>query len=87
MSEALASGTAMLLHGAGLRVEEIVIAAARDRDVDPVIRLGEFDAFLVCTPPGEQPAPLPAIAVRLARRDGLPVLDGGTRREAVAATR
>ena len=67
---------ATLLNGAGFRLEDVVVAGEGDREIDHLVRLGGFDALLVCAARGSVLSPAASLAVRSARRQGLTVFDG-----------
>jgi len=75
-TEHLLRKAAALLHAAGIRLEDVVIADEDGREVDQLVRYGDFDALLVCAAPAQVSSPVLSLAVRLARAHGLPVLGG-----------
>jgi hypothetical protein len=67
---------ATLLVGAGFRLEDVVVAGEDDREIDHLVRFGDFDALLVCAARGSVLSPALSLAVRSARRQGLTVVGG-----------
>jgi hypothetical protein len=68
--------TATLLDAAGFRLEDVVAAGEDDREIDHLVRFGDFDALLVCAPRGSVLSPAVSLAVRSARLQGVTVFDG-----------
>jgi hypothetical protein len=54
----------------------VIVADDGGRDVDELVRLGGFDALLVCAPREAGPSRGLSLAVRSARLHGLTVLGG-----------
>jgi hypothetical protein len=67
---------ATLLNAAGFRLEDVVVAGEDDREIDQLLRFGDFDALLVCAARGRVLSPALSLAVRSARLQGLTVFDG-----------
>jgi hypothetical protein len=68
--------TATLLNAAGFRLEDVVVAGEADREIDHLVRFGDFDALLLCAARGSALPPGLSLAVRSARQQGLTVFDG-----------
>jgi hypothetical protein len=73
----LAGHAAVLLDAAGVRLEEVLVADDDGRDLDELVRSGDFDALLVCAPSKRAASPAMSLAVRSARAHGLTVLGSG----------
>jgi hypothetical protein len=68
---------AFLLHGPGVRVEDIISAGQDDQLVGRLVRFGGFDALLVCVDHKGVSSALLPFAARLAHRHGLTVFGDG----------
>jgi hypothetical protein len=67
---------ATLLDAAGVHLEDVFVADDDAREVDHLVRSGDFDALLVCAPRQGVSSPVLSLAVRSARAHGLTVLGG-----------
>jgi hypothetical protein len=66
---------ATLLDAAGVRLEDVLVADNDDgREVDELVRSGDFDALLVCASRQRVSSPALSLAVHAARAHGLTVL-------------
>lgn len=65
---------AVLFQAAGLRLEDVVPARADAGEIDRLLRVGCFDALLVCAAHREAPAPTLSLVVHLAGERNLTVL-------------
>jgi hypothetical protein len=78
-AERLLLKAAALLDGAGVRLEELIIADEAGQEIDQLVRFGEFDALLVCAAHGRVSSAGLVLAARLARLEGLPLVGDGDR--------
>jgi nucleotide-binding universal stress UspA family protein len=76
-AERLLRRAAALLDAAGVRLEDLIIAGDDGLEVAQLVRLGDFDALLVCAPHPEECSVVLPFAVRLAGVHGLAVLGSG----------
>lgn len=78
-AERLLLKAAALLDGAGVRLEELIIADQGGEEIDQLVRFGGFDALLVCAANERMPSRVLVPATRLARLEGLTVVGDGDR--------
>jgi nucleotide-binding universal stress UspA family protein len=78
-AERLLLKAAALLDGAGVRLEELIIADEDGQEIDQLLRFGGFDALLVGGAHGRVSAPALVLASRLARLKGMAVVGDGCR--------
>lgn len=77
-AERLLLTAAALLDGAGVRLEELIIADEDGQEIDQLVRFGGFDALLVCAAHRVSSGGL-ALASRLAHLEGMTVVGDGDR--------
>jgi hypothetical protein len=70
---------AALLDGAGVRLEELIIADEDGQEIDQLVRFGGFDALLVCAAHERVSTRVLVLASRLAQLEGLTVVGDGDR--------
>jgi hypothetical protein len=78
-AERLLHDADVLLGAAGIDLEEIVITDGAGPELAELVRFGGFDALLVCARDDAEPAGVLRVAARLARAQGLEVIETGRR--------
>ena len=76
-AEGLLRAATALFEGAGIHLEDIVLADDDADFVGQLVRSGDFDALLVCPAHRKASSPVLPLAVQLARLHGLTVDDDG----------
>ena len=79
VAERLLLTAAALLDGAGVRLEELIIADEDGQEIDQLVRSGGFDALLVCASHERVTSGGLALASRLAYLEGMTVVGDGDR--------
>jgi hypothetical protein len=75
-AERLSRNAEVLLGAAGVDLEEIVITDGAGQELAELVRSGGFDAMLICAGRESTSSALLPLAARLARAQGLAVLEG-----------
>lgn len=78
-AERLLNDADLLLGAAGIDLEEVVITDGRGQELGELIRLGGFDALLICAGDDRASSGVLPLAARLAREHGLDVIENGVR--------
>lgn len=78
-AERLLSDADLLLDAAGIDLEEVVITDGRGKELSELVRLGGFDALLICAGDDWASSGVLPLAARLARQHGLDVIEEGGR--------
>jgi hypothetical protein len=65
----------VLLGAAGIHLEEVVVSDGAGPEVEELVRMGGFDAMLVCARGDTMSVGVLPLAARLARKHGLDVID------------
>ena len=78
-AERLLNDADVLLNAAGIDLEEVVITDGRGQGLGELIRLGGFDALLICAGDDRASSGVLPLAARLARQHGLDVIENGAR--------
>ena len=76
-AERLLHDADVLLGAAGISLQEVLITDGADRELAELVRLGGFDALLVCARDDAEPVGVLRLAARLARAHGLEVIETG----------
>lgn len=76
-AERLLHNVDALLGAAGIYLEDVVITDGAGRELEELVRLGGFDALLVCARDGAEPKGVLRLAARLARAQGVEVIEDG----------
>lgn len=76
-AERLVRKATLLLYGAGIHVEDVIVAGQDNALVARLVRLGGLDALLVCADHQRTSSALLPFADRLAHRHGLTVMRDG----------
>jgi len=76
-AERLLHGVDVLLGAAGIHLEHVVITDGAGRELEELVRLGGFDRLLVCARDGAQSEGVLRLAARLARAQGVEVIEDG----------
>ncbi len=69
----------VLFGAAGIFLEEVVVTDGRGEELGELIRLGGFDALLICAAEDRASSGVLPLAARLARQHGLEVIEDGRR--------
>jgi hypothetical protein len=67
----------LLLGAAGIDLEEVVITDEACQELEELVRSGDFDALFVCAPGETESLSVLRLAARLAREQGLQVIETG----------
>jgi nucleotide-binding universal stress UspA family protein len=78
-AERLLNAADLLLGAAGIEIEEVVVTDGRGEELGELIRLGGFDALLICAGADTASSNVLPVAARLARQHGLEVVENGGR--------
>jgi hypothetical protein len=78
-AESLLHAADVLLGGAGIDLEEVVITDGRGKELDELVRFGGFDALLICAGDDRASSGVLPLAARSARQHGLDVIESGGR--------
>ena len=78
-AERLLTDADLLMHAAGIDLEEVVFADRGGQTLEELVRLGGFDALLICATDHSESFGVLPLVVRLAREHGLDVIDTGPR--------
>ena len=76
-AERLLHNLDVLLGAAGISLEDVVITDGADRELEELVRFGGFDALLVCARDDTEPVGVLTLLARLARAQGLQVIETG----------
>jgi hypothetical protein len=78
-AERLLNDADVLFGAAGIHLEEVVITDGSEQELEELVRLGEFDALLICARDDRTSSGVLPLAARLARRHGIDVIENGGR--------
>jgi hypothetical protein len=78
-AERLLNDVDVLFEAAGIYLEEVVITDGRGPELSELVRLGVFDALLICAGDDRASSGVLALAARLARQHRLDVIENGGR--------
>jgi hypothetical protein len=78
-AERLLNAADVLLGAAGIDLEEVVLTDGRGQELGELVRLGGFDALLICAGDDGASSNVLPLAARLARQHGLDVIESGGR--------
>ena len=76
-AERLLHDADVLFHAAGIDLEEVVITDGHGQELEELVRLGGFDALLVCARDDTEPVGVLPLLARLARAQGVEVIETG----------
>jgi hypothetical protein len=78
-AESLLHQADVLLDAAGIDLEDVVITDRSGQELEELVRLGGFDALLICATDGAESFGVLPLVVRLAREHGLEVIESERR--------
>jgi hypothetical protein len=78
-AERLLNAADLLLGAAGIDLEEVVITDGRGQELGELVRFGGFDALLICARGDATSSGVLPLVARLAREQGLEVIESGRR--------
>jgi hypothetical protein len=76
-AERLMRDVDLLLGAAGIDLEEVVITDEACQELEELVRSGDFDALFVCAPGETESLSVLRLAARIAREQGLQVIETG----------